>query len=111
MGFLDIFNKQKEIKNTDKIENTLSSQSMEDLMFTLTYYHNHTLSGALIQAARIINLIDPDNKYTFNFQESDFDNQNEKAVIKLAKELADNTRSSYRDDKKIIDKVFKLNIN
>ena len=109
MSFLDIFTNQKRDKVRDDSNKRLLSKSIEDLIYTLSHFESHTLSAALVQASRIINLLDPENSLKFKLHELDFTNQNEKEVIRLAKWIADDTKNTYLDNKEAIDITFKQN--
>tara|TARA_B100000767_G_C19777947_1_gene543826 strand:+ start:859 stop:1170 length:312 start_codon:yes stop_codon:yes gene_type:complete len=98
--------KQKE----KKLSNLMIDESnIQDLIHTLSHYEIHTIVVALYNAARIIDMMDPNR--SFKIDNDMLANQSKYDAIEMTLSLIDQAMTMYHECKLDIDQKFQSHIN
>lgn len=110
MKLLDIFKRpNSEFSKEDIISHSVETETVKDLVQTLSHYKIHTLAVAIFNAASIIELMDPD--HLFQISDEAYKKQKKSEVIFLTKLLVDEAKESYEKNKHEVDINFANHIN
>ena len=83
-----------------------SENNTENLLLTLSHYQPHTLAAALLFACRVLNVVDPDRDFKSTVTTQQLLNQDQKDVIRLTSDFADQAKASYERNQDEIDLTF-----
>jgi hypothetical protein len=87
----------------------IDESNVQDLIHTLSHYEMHIIVIALHNAARIIDIMDPNKSFEIN--NDMLANQNKHDIIQLTLSLTDQAINMYHESKYDVDKKFQSHIN
>ncbi len=100
----DIIFKEKELTNL-----LIDESNIQDLIQTLSHYEIHIIVVALYNAARIIDLMDPNKSFEIN--NDMLANQNKHDIIQMTLSLTDQAMAMHDECKINADQKFQSYIN
>ena len=100
----DIISKEKKLTNL-----LIDESNIQDLIHTLSHYEMHTIVVALYNAARIIDLMDPNKSFEIN--NDMLANQNKHDIIQMTLSLTDQAMTMYDECRIDVNQKFQSHIN
>tara|TARA_B110000967_G_C18570391_1_gene404566 strand:- start:230 stop:541 length:312 start_codon:yes stop_codon:yes gene_type:complete len=100
----DIISKEKKLTNL-----LIDESNIQDLIHTLSHYEMHTIVVALYNAARIIDLMDPNKSFEIN--NDMLANQNKHDIIQMTLSLTDQAMTMYDEYRIDVNQKFQSHIN
>lgn len=105
----NIFNVFQRKSSSLQLKSLLKSESLEEFIYSASHLEKHTLAIALFNAARLINLLDPNNE--IEIQQKDMDLQDESIILELAESIILISEKAYIDNKEIIDLNYRKHLH